>query len=116
MSENKFINKAARWPTVLLCLLILGSTSAIFAYQAPVMTYSRQAETADRDDIAVIISYLETRISERKVLDKAAEKLHTLDQSKINLIYSLCGRLSRGGDTASSRIAFSLVSAMIVLS
>ncbi len=116
MAEKNFLKKVVYWPAVFWCLFAIGSTSAIFAYQPPGMTYHRQPETAEPDHIAKIISFLETRTPARKVLVKATGKLHTLNRGKIRLIYSLCERFSGDRDSASSNIAFSLVSAMIVLS
>ena len=71
---------------------------------------------ADKGSIAVILSVLETRVSDRKILDKVAEKLPTLSEQQLETMSALCDRIALNSDTAGAHIAFSLITAMIVLS
>ncbi len=67
-------------------------------------------------DISGILSVLENRVKDRKLLERTKEKLSSLDNKDIRLIASLCQQISRGNNTPGSDIAFSLVSALIILS
>ena len=62
-----------------------------------------------------IVSALETRIDDAKLLEKAKDKLRTLGSKDLGLIASLCERMSEEGG-AGADIAFFLVTALIVLS
>lgn len=63
-----------------------------------------------------ILSVLKSRISDRQMLEKAKDKLFRLNEKEIRLIASLCDRIQDEGNTAGSDIAFSLVTALIILS
>ncbi|MFZ5798996.1 MAG: hypothetical protein ACYCYR_16480 [Desulfobulbaceae bacterium] len=67
-------------------------------------------------ETAKIMSVLEKRIEDPKVLAKTREKLHILPADEIRLVSSLCERISDEGQTAQAEIVFSLVTALIVLS
>ena len=116
MTEHHFLKKAAHWTAVFLCILIIGGTTAAFGYQPVEATRNGYAEISGKDNISKILAVLETRNSDRKVLDRAAEKLLTLQGEELRLMSSLCDRISLNKDTAGTEIAFSLIMAMIVLS
>ncbi len=122
MSGIDFLKRAARLLAVFLCLIPIGTTSVVFGDQpapvtAPAHTDSiGYTEIAGKDRIAKIVSVLETRRSDRKVIEKAEEKLLTLDEGKLRLMSSLCDRIAGNLDSPGADIAFSLVTAMIVLS
>ncbi len=104
------------WPVALVCILSIGSTTASFGYQPAAAFTSGYAEIRDKDTVSKILSVLAIRSSGGKVLGKAAEKLSAMNDRDLRLISSLCDRISADGGTAGADIAFSLITAMIVLS
>jgi len=63
-----------------------------------------------------IISVLDERIKDQDVLAKTREKLLTLNVEEIQLVSSLCDRVTESDGTPQADIVFSLVTALIVLS
>ncbi len=63
-----------------------------------------------------IISVLEHRIEDPKVLTKTRDKLLTLSSEEIRLLSSLCKRIPDQKRTTRSNAVFSLVTTLIVLS
>jgi hypothetical protein len=116
MAARNFLKKAGYWPALFLCFLSLGSASASLGYQPAGAFQSGYGEISGQDRIAKILSVLEIRSCDHMILDKAAEKLSAMNKRDIQLISSLCDRISADGSTAGADIAFSLITAMIVLS
>ncbi len=116
MAAGNFLKKAAFWPVVCLCILSIGSASVSLGYQPAGAARSAYGESIGLDTIAKILSVLEIKSPDRKILDKAAEKLSAMNNRDIRLISSLCDRISADGGTAGADIALSLITAMIVLS
>jgi hypothetical protein len=116
MAARNFLKKAVCWPAVFLCLLSIGSASASLGYQPAGDIHNGYVETIDLDTISKILSVLEIRSSDRKIIDKAAEKLSVMNKRDIQLISSLCDRISADVGTTGADIAFSLITVMIVLS
>ncbi len=116
MATETFLKKTACWSVACLCILSIGSASASLGHRPAGAAPSAYGEIIGLDTVAKIVSVLEIRSSDRKILDKAAEKLSVMNKRDIQLISSLCDRISVGGDTAGADIAFSLITAMIVLS
>jgi hypothetical protein len=116
MAVRNFLKKAVSWPAVFLCILSIGSASASLGYQPAGAIHSGSAEIIGLGTISKILSVLEIRSSDQKIIDKAAEKLSAMNKRDIQLISSLCDRISADGGTAGADIAFSLITAMIVLS
>ena len=100
----------------LVCILSIASATASFGYQPAGAFNSGYAEIADKNSISKIISVLAIRSPGGKVLGKAAEKLSAMNNRDLRLISSLCDRISADDGTAGADIAFSLITAMIVLS
>ena len=67
-------------------------------------------------DLQRVLSVIEHRTRDGKVLEKMQEKLFTLSDRELHLAASLCERIARDDHSAGANIAFSLVTAMIVLS
>jgi hypothetical protein len=115
MQGTGFLRKAVFWPAVFVCILSTASTTVLFGYQPAAYTVGH-AEGSGRDSVAKILSVLAVRSSGGKVLGRAAEKLSVMNDRDLRLIASLCDRISADGGTAGADIAFSLITAMIVLS
>jgi hypothetical protein len=116
MAAGNFIKKALYCSAVFLCILSIGSASASLGYLPAGAIQSRYGEIDGQDQIPKILSVLEIRSCERIIIDKAAEKLSAMNKRDIQLIASLCDRISADAGTAGADIAFSLITAMIVLS
>jgi len=106
------LKKTACGLALFLCLLNSGSATATFSYPPAAAMGSGQA---DPDHISTIMAVLEAKSSDQKILNKAAEKLHKLNDDELRLMSSLCDRISIHNDNAGADIAFSLITAMIVL-
>ena len=113
-----FFRKAVFWSAVFVCVLSLAPTTgatALFGHQPAAYTIGH-AEIRGKDSVSKILSVLALRSSGGKVIGRAAEKLSAMNDSDLRLIASLCDRISVDGGTAGADIAFSLITAMIVLS
>ena len=116
MMESNFLKKAVFRSAIFVCILFIVSATASFGYQARGVSNSGTAEIADKTAISKIMSVLANRSPGGKALGKAAEKLSAMSNRDLRLISSLCDRISADGGTAGADIAFSLMTAMIVLS
>ena len=67
-------------------------------------------------DVIKIISVLEKKVGDQKLLEKAQEKLSTLREPEFSLITSLSEHLLREGDRPGVDIAFVLLTALIIFS
>jgi hypothetical protein len=115
MMGRHFLKTAAFLPAALLWVLSIVSATASFGYQPAGVFNSGYAEIRSKDTVK-ILSVLAIRSSDGKVLGKAAEKLSAMNDRDLRLISSLCERISADGGTAGADVAFSLITAMIVLS
>lgn len=97
----------------ILTILVSGSFRTVGAAGNSKL-YRPVDEIFEKSDTASILSVLETRIDDRKILQKARNKLPTLGKEKLRLLTTLCERIKEG-DTAESDIAFSLVTLLIIL-
>jgi hypothetical protein len=104
------------WIMILMPVVFSFDSSTAFG-GIPGIAYGNSHTGVDRKaETAAILSVLEDRIDDTRLLAKTKEKLSILTSEKIRLIASLCDRISVDGQTAGAAIAFSLVTALIVLS
>ena len=115
MTGSYFLRRAVFWPAVLVCTLSIASATASFGFQPAGVFSGGYAELRGTDTVK-ILSVLAIRSSDGKVLGKAAEKLSAMNDRDLRLISSLCDRIVADRGTAGADIAFSLITAMIVLS
>jgi hypothetical protein len=111
-----FLKKAVFWPTVFVCIFSIASTTALFGYQPAGVYTTGYAEIRGKGSVSRILSVLAIRSSGGKALGRVAEKLSAMNDRDLRLISALCDRISADGGTAGADIAFSLITAMIVLS
>jgi hypothetical protein len=111
-------SKALLLPAVLLCFFIFGSASTSLAFTPAHAVLSRPVGNGSDDVVkkVKILSVLESRTTDRTVLDKAADKLSTMEGRRLRLLSSLCDRISEDSAAAGADIAFSLMTVLIVLS
>jgi len=69
-----------------------------------------------KDDISKILSVLEKKTGDQKLVEKAKDKLFTLSRREIQLITSLCERISHDSYSAGADIAFLLIITLIIFS
>jgi len=114
MLERKRTYRTAFIPAVLLCMLFSNGIPA-FA-NPPVASHAGGSADSTETSRSKILSVLETRTADEKVVAKAAEKLLTLHGRKLRLMASLCDRIEADEGSAGADIAFSIVMALIILS
>ena len=66
--------------------------------------------------IGEILSVIESRIGDRRLIEKVHDKLNSLSDSDLRLIGSICSRIERENGSAGAELALSLVMALIALS
>lgn len=93
---------------------VVSGSSAFDASTAQKLTPAHM--TAYKGDIKKILPVLQEKIHDGKILEKSKEKIYSMDSGEVKLVATLCEKISDGGDTISSDIAFLLVTALIVLS
>jgi hypothetical protein len=67
-------------------------------------------------DMTKILSVLEKKVDDQKMLERAREKLFTLQEPQFSLIASLSEQIVKEGDQPGVDIAFLLITILIVLS
>ncbi len=106
--------------------LWIGSLSLIFIFSLlnPMLAMGeiKQSKIGDENqmhretDVMGILSVLEKRIGDQKLLEKAKGKLITLRNPEFDLITSLSGQIKKEGERPGVEIAFLLITALIILS
>lgn len=110
-------SRALLLSAVFLCAFLFGSATASLATTPVGAVLSGPAGNRSNDVAKMkILSVLESRTTDRTVLDKAADKLNTMEGRRLRILSSLCDRISEDAHTAGADIAFSLMTVMIVLS
>lgn len=87
-----------------------GTAAPMLPKPGPAQTIVHQA------DMQQVLSVVEHRTADGKVLEKIQKKLITLGDRELHLAASLCKRIARDDHSVRANIAFSIVTAMIVLS
>jgi hypothetical protein len=67
-------------------------------------------------DVLNILSVLERKVEDQRLLDRVRVKLSGLQESQFSLILSLSKQILKEGDQAGADIAFLLLTSLIVLS
>jgi hypothetical protein len=87
----------------------LSGTNALFPTRT-INAFDHRAE------LRKVMSVAEHRTKDGKVLERMREKLSAMSDRDLRLAASLCERISRDDDSAGADFAFSIVTALIVLS
>ncbi len=102
---------------LVLLLLLWNTAGAIEASPRSAAEIHRAEPSGGNDaDASKIMSLLESRGMEKKVLDKVADKMSDMPGRELHLMSSLCDRISENSDTPAADLAYSLLTALIVLS
>jgi hypothetical protein len=111
--------KRTIWVCALLVmsLALTGVSPAAGRYGTTAPTLPRAGqEFSHRADLQQVLSVVEHRTKDGKVLERMRDKLATLGDRELHLAASLCERIARDDDSAGADFAFSIVMALIVLS
>ena len=74
--------------------------------------YTMHRET----DVLKLLSVLESRIGDQKLLEEAKKKLFALRESQFLLVTSLSEQMTKQGNKPGDDLAFLLITALIILS
>jgi len=117
MTRLRSYSKALLVPALLLCALLFGSASATAAVTPTSAAFSGPVVAGSSDRVKrKVLSVLESRIGDRTVLERAADKLGIMEGRRLRILSSLCDRISADPGAVGADIAFSLMTVMIVLS
>ncbi len=102
----------------LLGLLLVGAatpsaaaTSAVAVH--PVRRADRAVESIER---CKVLATIDARTSDERTLERMREKVGLLNGRKLRLAAALCDRMTRDERSAGADLAYSLVTALVVLS
>ncbi len=73
-------------------------------------------EFRNRNDVSKVMSVLESRKPDKRALEKAASKMSDVNEHNLRLMSSLCDRITADAGTPAADLAYSLLTALIVLS
>ena len=112
---KKFFKPIALWLVILeMAILFLNIPIAISRTTNPDL--GDQYTPLHQVDTLKILSVLENKMRDRKLLEKVRDKLNTLDDRQTRLIASLSDRIAYEEKTAGADIAFLLITVLIILS
>jgi len=103
---------------IILLFLLIFIWSKSIAWGGPTdFRPGHPHEVMNREaNVLKILSFLENKVSDHESLQKAKDKLVTLNERQTRLIASLSDRIADKGNTTGGDIAFLLIMALIVLS
>lgn len=107
-------SKAMLLSAVFLFFVLFGSASASLAAAPEGAAFA--GSVSGSSDIVKILSVMESRTTDRSILDKAAGKLNAMEGRNLRILSKLSDRIAEDADAAGADIAFSLMTMMIVLS
>ena len=103
---------------MLFAMIVLASALTVVGVSRNAAAFPPPLEEAraHRTDQQLVLSVIERRTGEGKVLDRLREKVGSLNDRDLRLAASLCKRIARDDHHVGAKIAFSIVTAMIALS
>lgn len=102
---------------LLLGLAVYIWSSPIAIGGPPNFDLDHSPHIIDREaDMIKLVSFLENKMGDQKLLEKAKDKLFKMSDRQIRLMVSLSDRTDNEWDTAGAEIAFLLITALIVFS
>jgi hypothetical protein len=109
---RELVKRKVRYLAVLSLIAIFSIAPGSTSLAAP-RTDPERDHAGDRQKVLAVVA---SRTHNGKVLEKFKDKLEVLNDRKLQLVVSLCERIVRDDDAAGADIAFSLVTALVVLS
>ena len=103
---------------LLIFSIVLAGESPASGLSGHAASLPPRAEQAvyHRAELRKVLSVFEHRTKNEKVREKMRDKLSAMSDRQLRLAASLCERIAHDDDSARSDIAFSIVTALIVLS
>ncbi len=102
---------------LLVLLLLLGNTAgAIAVPRSAAEVHQSEPSGGSEAGASKIVSILKSRGVEKKVLDKVADKMSDMPERQLHLMSTLCDRISASRGKPAADLAYSLLTALIVLS
>src|SRR5512139_3324340 len=95
-------------------IIIIGSSSA--RCEIKKSKYGDEYALHRETDVLKLLSVLESRIGNQKLLEETKKKLFTLRESQFLLIISLSEQMTKEGNKPGDDLAFLLITALIILS
>ena len=112
--RKRLIRRITIWLVIFqIAIFPLGTTVAISRTTDP--HFDNPSASHLRSDMLKILSVLENKIEDQQLLGKTKEKLLSLSDRETRLIASLADRVTQGGNTTGSNVAFLLMTALITL-
>ena len=112
--RKRLIRRITIWLVIFqIAIFPLGTTVAISRTTDP--HFDDPSASHLRSDMLKILSVLENKIEDQQLLGKTKEKLLSLSDRETRLIASLADRVTQGGNTTGSNVAFLLMAALITL-
>ena len=112
--RKRLIRRITIWLVIFqIAIFPLGTTVAISRTTDP--HFDNPSASHLRSDVLKILSVLENKIEDQQLLGKTKEKLLSLSDRETRLIASLADRVTQGGNTTGSNVAFLLMTALITL-
>ena len=110
-----FVKPIARWLMIAqMVILLLSPTIAISGTTA---LHSADQNAFHRSsDVIKILSVLENRTEDKRILEKAKDKMFNLSDRQFSLIASLSERMAVEGNKVGAEMAFLLLTVLITLS
>ncbi len=115
MRKKNHVHRTAQWCLIAASLFLFG-TARETPGSIPVQTIAAHQAVSGKNELTRILSVLEAKEGDPRVLKKAIEKIRGLNERQLRLLSSLCDRIAAAEGTAGADIAFSLIAALIVLS
>jgi len=97
-----------------LFFLMLAAAGIVSA-DAAMFRPREEQSVSHREELRQVLSVVEHRTADGKVLDKMRQKMSLLGERELHVAALLCERINRDEGSAGASIAFSIVTAMIVL-
>jgi hypothetical protein len=116
--KERIVNQTLGACAVLVLSLLLAGVSPAIGLQgtaAPLLPKTGQS-VGHRTDLEQVLSVVEHRTKDGRVVAKLREKLSAMSGRDLRLAVLLCDRIARNDDSAGADIAFSIVMALVVLS
>jgi hypothetical protein len=102
---------------LIFSIALVGESFASGPYSPAALLPLRMEQMVHhRTELRKVLSVVEHRTKNEKVREKMRDKLSAMSDRQLRLAASLCERIARDNDSARSDIAFSIVTALIVLS
>ncbi len=110
-------DRSGRVLVAALAMLVVVLCGALAVPVSGMSTPPRETRRTDRTEALrqKVLATVETRMNDAKAREKIREKLDVLEGRNLRLAAALCDRIAEEQGSAGSDIAFSLVTALIVL-